>query len=432
MLTDFTELKILDAVFGRRAWSGKPGTLFLAAMTGPPSDTGGGTDVSGNGHTRVGVTCSGANWTWTDGKLQNANNLIFAVATADWGLVTTIGVYNQATGGTLIGYFTLPNPIQIIQYQTLKIDAGLLKLSLVGALQPGLAKAILEYLFAGVSLPSIPNFYVALGTGIGSDHITGEVEAYGYERLKVANSQGNWPAAASGSKFISGTHTFLAVATGQNYGTISHYALYDEPCLFKCVSLNTTTERLTLGSAHSLAVGDCLFVSGSSAPVASGFTNNDIAFVKTVPSSTDITLAATAGGSQFNFTGAGANVRLWRMEADVITPTGGVVDDTDDFVPAPAHGLVQGDRVLAKASVLATNVSTGVLYWVVNPTTDTFQISGTEDGTPVDFGSAGTAMTFRKVKRGTMQIAVQCQNALPFGEGDEPELSGGALEINLD
>ena len=39
MLTDFTENKILDAIFGRRTWSGKPTTLFLSAMTSIPSDT---------------------------------------------------------------------------------------------------------------------------------------------------------------------------------------------------------------------------------------------------------------------------------------------------------------------------------------------------------------------------------------------------------
>jgi len=430
MLTDFTELKILDAVFGRRAWSGKPGTLFLAAMTAPPSDEGGGTSVTGNGHARVGIVCTGANWTWSNGKLENANNITFAVATADWGLITTIGIYNQATGGTLVAYLTLPNPIEITQYQTLKLDAGLLKFSLTGSIQPVMAKAILEYLFAGVPLPALPNFYVALGTGIGGDHITGEVEVYGYERKKIANSQGNWPAASAGSKFISGIHTFLPAVA--DYGTISHFALYDEPCLLKGVSLDIATERITLGSAHGLAVNDCLFVSGSSAPVASGFVNNDIAFVKTVPTSTAITLSATAGGSQFNFTGAGANIRLWRMAATVITPTGGVVDDTNDWVPAPAHGLVQGDRVLAKASVYPTNIPAGTLFRVVNPTEDTFQLSLEEDGVPINPGSTGTAVTFRKVLRGTMLYYTQAQNAIPVGTGDEPELSSGSLEINLD
>ncbi|MES2500135.1 MAG: hypothetical protein V4570_06350, partial [Pseudomonadota bacterium] len=81
-LTDYAENKVLDAIL--RAQSlGAPATFYVGLFTSAPSDTGGGTEVSGGSYARVAVTSSLANWSGsqsagstsassgTDGTIEN-------------------------------------------------------------------------------------------------------------------------------------------------------------------------------------------------------------------------------------------------------------------------------------------------------------------------------------------------------------------------
>ena len=81
------------------------------------------------------------------------------------------------------------------------------------------------------------------------------------------------------------------------------------------------------------------------------------------------------------------------------TVTALVVDDTTDEVLSVAHGLEDGQRVvltLAEPEVppvtntLPAGLDEETAYFVVNKTDDTFQLSETEDGSPVDITDTGT------------------------------------------
>ena len=50
-LSDYTELEILDHIFGGAAYT-SPTNVYLALYTVAPTDSGGGTEVSGNGYAR--------------------------------------------------------------------------------------------------------------------------------------------------------------------------------------------------------------------------------------------------------------------------------------------------------------------------------------------------------------------------------------------
>ena len=54
--SDYLEDKVLDHVFGGNAYTA-PTTLYVALYTVAPSDTGGGTEVSGGGYARQTSTC---------------------------------------------------------------------------------------------------------------------------------------------------------------------------------------------------------------------------------------------------------------------------------------------------------------------------------------------------------------------------------------
>lgn len=66
-------------------------------------------------------------------------------------------------------------------------------------------------------------------------------------------------------------------------------------------------------------------------------------------------------------------------------------DAGTDVVTASAHGLTNGQRVrLTSTGTLPAGLSAAIAYYVVNKTTNTFQVSLTSGGAAVDITDAGT------------------------------------------
>ena len=118
-LSNYAERKVLNHIFGG-ATSGQPftapTTLYLGLFTVPPGDDNSGTEVVGGSYARVAVTNTVANWpevTGTDQAKTNANAIQYPTATADWGTVVAVGIYDAATAGNLIAWGDL-NTVQVI------------------------------------------------------------------------------------------------------------------------------------------------------------------------------------------------------------------------------------------------------------------------------------------------------------------------------
>lgn len=94
-------------------------TVYVALYTATPSDAGGGTEVTGGSYARVALTLSLANLagtqsaasttysTGTGGTTSNNGAITFPAPTANWGTVTAMGVFDQATGGNLLFWSAL-------------------------------------------------------------------------------------------------------------------------------------------------------------------------------------------------------------------------------------------------------------------------------------------------------------------------------------
>jgi hypothetical protein len=112
-MSDYLENKLIDQLFRGTAYT-FPSTLYFALFTAAPSDTGGGTEVSGGSYARVGVTASTTNFAGTQsagsttassgtgGTTSNNGAITFAAPTASWGQVTHFGVYDASTSGNLL------------------------------------------------------------------------------------------------------------------------------------------------------------------------------------------------------------------------------------------------------------------------------------------------------------------------------------------
>lgn len=100
--SDYTELKILDHVFGGVAWN-PPSTYFIALFTVSPNvETGaGGTEVSGGGYARVSVANNTTNFPpAVAGSKSNGSVFTFPTPTSTWGTVVAMGFYDGS--GNLI------------------------------------------------------------------------------------------------------------------------------------------------------------------------------------------------------------------------------------------------------------------------------------------------------------------------------------------
>jgi len=105
-LTDYLEDKIINHVFGSTTFT-KPTNYYVGLLTATPADASGspGTEVSGGSYVRMvcAFTITGS------GTAQAANTsaITFPTATADWGIIGWIGIYDALSSGNLVAFQNL-------------------------------------------------------------------------------------------------------------------------------------------------------------------------------------------------------------------------------------------------------------------------------------------------------------------------------------
>lgn len=112
-MSDWLENGLVDFILRNQALT-LPANLHFALFTAAPSDSGGGTEVSGGNYARVSVARSLANFagtqsagsttasTGTGGVTSNNNAITFPAPNANWGVVTHWGVFDASSGGNLV------------------------------------------------------------------------------------------------------------------------------------------------------------------------------------------------------------------------------------------------------------------------------------------------------------------------------------------
>jgi hypothetical protein len=140
-MSNFLENKIIDQIFRGQAYS-FPTTLYVGLFTAAPTDTGGGTEVSGGGYARASVAASLANFAGTQGAgttsassgdtgtTSNNASITFVTPGATWGTVSGFGVFDAATGGNLLFYGTLSISKTINQGDTVTFPAASLSVQI--------------------------------------------------------------------------------------------------------------------------------------------------------------------------------------------------------------------------------------------------------------------------------------------------------------
>jgi hypothetical protein len=97
-----------------------------------------------------------------------------------------------------------------------------------------------------------------------------------------------------------------------------------------------------------------------------------------------------------------------------------VAETDDDVITCKGHGLSVDDRVIfytSFGSTLPTGITAGTVYYVkTTPTADTFTISDTQGGSPVNLTADGSGVVYRL-------------SSLAISENIRPEIPAGDLVV---
>ena len=103
-MSDYLEVELRKHLFRTGSFT-KPTVLGVALFTVTPSDSGGGTEVTGGSYARVDVPPLDANWTGasaTSGLTDNAAAITFPTPSANWGTIVAFGIFDATSSGNLL------------------------------------------------------------------------------------------------------------------------------------------------------------------------------------------------------------------------------------------------------------------------------------------------------------------------------------------
>lgn len=140
-MSNYLENKIIDDIFRGQAFTPAT-TLYVGLFTVAPSDTGGGTEVTGGSYARASIAASLANFAGTQGAgttvassgtggtTSNNVAITFATPSASWGTVVAFGIFDAASAGNLLFYGNLTISKTINQNDTVTFPAASLSIQI--------------------------------------------------------------------------------------------------------------------------------------------------------------------------------------------------------------------------------------------------------------------------------------------------------------
>lgn len=122
--SNYLETNVLGHVFGGSAYTA-PTTLYLALFTSNPDEDGSGTEVTGGAYARQTVA-----FTVSGNTASNTAAVEYATATASFGTVSHVGVYDALSGGNLMAYAALTSSKTIDIGDVFRVPTGDLDITL--------------------------------------------------------------------------------------------------------------------------------------------------------------------------------------------------------------------------------------------------------------------------------------------------------------
>lgn len=126
--SDYTENLLLNWLLTTNSAT-RPTAWYIGLFTAAPSDTGGGTEVSGSGYARVATGTMSISGTAT--TASNAAAIEFAAASGgNWGTITHAAIFDASSGGNMLAWAPLTTSRTINSGDVFRIPASSLTVTL--------------------------------------------------------------------------------------------------------------------------------------------------------------------------------------------------------------------------------------------------------------------------------------------------------------
>lgn len=340
--TNATAARIRALNFGGTPWTGRPTTLYLGLLTEAPTAAGTYKELSGKAYARK-VMQAADWWVYGNTAINAAATNWPAPASGDWDQATHIGIFSKATGGVLLFWATLSNPVIVPANGTYSIAAGGLSITMGGSFGTLSAFRTLRLLFNNIAFTSPATFYVGVGSNVDADQLYGEpvaingATATAYARGTIANTTAKWPADTDDTN---ATHNSLAVsdfpAATADWGQLGSGGLLDAAIVTGATYAQSSTGIVISKTAHGLTAIDT-----TSFPTISGATWERAATTVTVTTAQPHGLAV-GDRVYLNFSGSSINRDLASSVITAVTATTFTITDGSS---GTASGTVDINRV---------------------------------------------------------------------------------------
>ena len=122
--SNYLETELLDHVFANNAYT-SPTAVYVSLHTANPDEDASGAEVSGGGYVRqAGSFTVSGNTATTDAAIE------YPTATADYGTVTHVGIWDASSAGNMLAYAALTASKTISSGDVFRIPTGDLDITL--------------------------------------------------------------------------------------------------------------------------------------------------------------------------------------------------------------------------------------------------------------------------------------------------------------
>ena len=128
-MSDYLENAMLNLTLNGTAFTAIS-TPYVSLHTADPTDAGTGAEVSGGSYARQSASFGTPSVVGSSYRADTDADVTFPTATASWGTVTHIGIWNAASGGNLLYHTALDSSKTIDSGDIFKITTGNLTVAL--------------------------------------------------------------------------------------------------------------------------------------------------------------------------------------------------------------------------------------------------------------------------------------------------------------
>lgn len=219
--SNYFEQKILNTAKG--ATLAAPSTVYVSLYLSNPNDENEGTEVSYEGYKRQKIVFA-APESQNGGTrtIRNSEQVFFPVSSNDVGTATYIAILDEQSGGNMLCYSPIADPLLIKANTEPTLLAGSVEFSISGDLSDYFKQEVLNVL-RGESIPGFTP-HMALFNGHPEN---GGSELFGENYSRVSVNMGNVSQESSGKAVLKNSAEASFENPSSNWGSWTHTAIYD-------------------------------------------------------------------------------------------------------------------------------------------------------------------------------------------------------------